>query len=86
MNEFNSGISRATDIITGVARSLVALLIALVVLFAFATLLFGTITIDHKTFNVIKNIKVFVNHFLGGGFAGLLALIVFVGFLLHRKD
>ena len=86
MNEFNSGISKATDIITGVARSLVALLIALIVLFAFAALLFGSVKIDKVSFDVVTNITSFVNTFLKGGFAGLLTLIVFVAFLLHRKD
>jgi hypothetical protein len=102
MSDYNSGISRASDMITGVARALVGLLIALIVLFVLAGIVFptdvavtgvpaiGTIpAVVAKAGlipDVIHGIKTLVSAFLNGSFAGLLALILFVGFLTHGRD
>lgn len=55
--------------------SIVNLLKGLIVLFVFANILFAT------GFDPINGIVNLVNSFLDGGFAGLLALLVFVSFL-----
>ncbi len=61
--------------IQSVVGSIVSLLKGLIVLFVFANILFVT------GFDPISGIVDLINSFLSGGFAGLLALLVFVSFL-----
>ena len=63
-----------TVMINDVAGSFVTLIKALIVAAIFANLLFTT------GFNPVGHIVDLVNTFLGGGLAGLLALMVFVSF------
>ena len=99
MSDVNSGISKASDMITGVARALVSLLIALIVLFVLAGIVFpgdlqtlveksGEVAAHYTGIipDVIKGLTTLVKSFLEGGFAGLLSLILFVGFLTHGRD
>ena len=100
MSDLNSGISKASDMITGVARALVGLLLALIVLFVLAGIVFpnelstvatvvdgkDVAAINRTIPNVINGLILLVKQFLTGGFAGLLALILFVGFLTHGRD
>ena len=101
MSDVNSGISKASDMITGVARALVGLLLALIVLFVLAGIVFpnelSTVAhlgadgkevaaVTNTIPNVIHGLITLVKQFLTGGFAGLLALILFVGFLTHGRD
>ncbi len=90
MSDFNSGINRATDIISGVSRSLVTLLLSLFVLFVFAHVLFGSgvtpaTAKGWEKINPIAGLVTLIGQFLGGGFTGLLALVFFVGFLTNSK-
>ena len=63
-----------TVMINDVAGSFVTLIKALIVAAIFANLLYTT------GFNPVGHIVDLVNTFLGGGLAGLLALMVFVSF------
>ncbi len=66
--------------IASIVRGVIGMIIQLVgAVFVLAVLfnLFHT-TAD---FNVIKNLSGIINSFLGGGFTGLIALVVFVHFL-----
>ena len=88
MSDFNSGINTVTDIISGVARSLVTLLLSLFVLFVFAHVLFAHTGDDGdawKKIHPITGLIKLINQFLGAGFTGLLALVFFVGFLTNSK-
>jgi hypothetical protein len=81
-DDFNSGISRVTGIIGGVARSLVSLLLALFVLFVFVKVLFPTTAFAGDP---IKGLMDLIDSFVTKGFTGLLALVFFVGFLTNGK-
>jgi len=101
MSDFNSGINKATDIISGVARSLVTLLLSLFVLFVFAHVLFGgdaaaaaakataagkvVAVTGWKAINPITGLIALIDKFMDGSFTGLLALVFFVGFLTNSK-
>ena len=88
MSDFNSGINRVTDVISGVARSLVTLLLSIFVLFVFAHLLFGGVGDDTAAWKGVKPIDgliALINQFFTAGFSGLLALVFFVGFLTNSK-
>jgi hypothetical protein len=89
MSDFNSGINKATDIISGVARSLVTLLLSLFVLFVFAHVLFGpaenVTPKGWQLINPIQGLITLIKTFLNGSFTGLLALVFFVGFLSNSK-
>ena len=87
MSDFNSGISKVTEMISGVARSLVTLLLSIFVLFVFAHLLFsGDAAGDAwKAIDPIPGLINLIDSFLKGGFSGLLALVFFVGFLTNSK-
>ena len=90
MSDDNSGISKASNMITGVARALVSLLIALIVLFVLAQVVFPNDVATTKDAvkiipDAIDGLKKVVGAFVDGKFTGLLALILFVGFLNHGK-
>ncbi|NIA18724.1 MAG: hypothetical protein GWO85_01350 [Simkaniaceae bacterium] len=55
--------------------SIVNLIKGLIVLFVFANIIYAT------GFDPVSGLVALVNSFLDGGFAGLLALLVFVSFL-----
>ena len=61
--------------INGVAGAVVGVIKGLIVAFVFANILYTT------GFNPIAGIVTLVNSFLGGGLAGLLALMVFASFM-----
>ncbi|NOZ03195.1 MAG: hypothetical protein GXO92_01110 [FCB group bacterium] len=61
--------------VENVVTGIVSLIKGLIVLFVFANILFAT------GFDPIGGLIDLVNAFLDGGFAGLLALLVFVAFL-----
>lgn len=90
MSDFNSGINKATDIISGVARSLVTLLLSLFVLFVFAHVLFGAGVTPGEAkgwekIDPIRGLISLIGKFMDGSFTGLLALVFFVGFLTNSK-
>ena len=64
-----------TSSVQGIANSVVSLVKALIVMFVFVNILYST------GFDPIGGIVDLVNTFLDGGFAGLLALLVFLSFL-----
>jgi hypothetical protein len=64
-----------TGTINDVAMAIVALIKGLVVAFVFANLLYTT------GFDPIGGISDLVNAFLGGGFTGLLALLIFASWM-----
>ncbi len=61
--------------VENVVNGIVSLIKGLIVLFVFANILFAT------GFDPIGGLIDLVNAFLDGGFAGLLALLVFIAFL-----
>ncbi len=63
-----------TSTVQGIANSVVGLLKALIVMFVFVNILYST------GFDPIGGIIDLVESFLDGGFAGLLALLIFVSF------
>ena len=85
-DDFNSGIAKVTAIISGVARSLVTLLLSLFVLFVFVNVLFP-VTGDMKSFigDPITGLITLIDKFVKQGFTGLLALVFFVSFLTSSK-
>ena len=75
MADVNSTVQNAASGVVGVIK-------ALIVLFVFVNIVYST------GFDPIGGIVDLVNTFLDGGFAGLLALLVFLSFLgyQYRKD
>jgi len=63
-----------TSTVQGIANSVVGLIKALIVMFVFVNILYST------GFDPIGGIVDLVESFLDGGFAGLLALLIFVSF------
>ena len=63
-----------TSTVQGIANSVVGLIKALIVMFVFLNILYST------GFDPIGGIVDLVESFLDGGFAGLLALLIFVSF------
>ena len=63
-----------TSTVSGIATSVVGLVKALIVMFVFVNILYST------GFDPIGGIVDLVESFLDGGFAGLLALLIFVSF------
>ena len=63
-----------TSTVQGIANSVVGLIKALIVMFVFVNILYST------WFDPIGGIVDLVESFLDGGFAGLLALLIFVSF------
>ena len=63
-----------TSTASGIATSVVGLVKALIVMFVFVNILYST------GFDPIGGIVDLVESFLDGGFAGLLALLIFVSF------
>ena len=61
--------------INGVAGAVVGVIKGLIVAFVFANILYNT------GFDPISGVVNLVNSFLGGGLAGLLALMVFASFM-----
>jgi hypothetical protein len=64
-----------SETVQSVVSGIVSLIKGLIVLFVFANILFAT------GFDPIGGLIDLVNAFLDGGFAGLLALLVFISFL-----
>lgn len=67
--------SDISSTVQSVVGGIVSLIKGLIVLFVFANILYAT------GFDPIGGLVDLVNAFLDGGFAGLLALLVFVSFL-----
>ena len=63
-----------TSTVQGIANSVVGLIKALIVMFVFVNILYST------GFDPIGGIVDLVESFLDGGFAGLLAWLIFVSF------
>ncbi len=63
-----------TSTVQGIANSVVGLIKALIVMFVFVNILYST------GFDPIGGLVDLVESFLDGGFAGLLALLIFVSF------
>ncbi|MBT3477966.1 MAG: hypothetical protein HOA15_08325 [Candidatus Marinimicrobia bacterium] len=63
-----------TSTVQGIANSVVGLIKALIVMFVFVNIIYST------GFDPIGGIVDLVESFLDGGFAGLLALLIFVSF------
>ena len=93
MSDVNSGISKASDIVTGVARALVGLLIALIVLFVLAGIVFpadlqtlveksGDVAAHYTGVipDVIKGLTALVKSALGGWFCWLVISNLVCGF------
>jgi len=74
-NQGGIGMADVTSTVSNAASGVVGVIKALIVLFVFVNIIYST------GFDPIGGIVDLVNTFLDGGFAGLLALLVFLSFL-----
>ena len=74
-NHGGIGMADVTSTVQNAASGVVGVIKALIVLFVFVNIIYST------GFDPIGGIVDLVNTFLDGGFAGLLALLVFLSFL-----
>ena len=74
-NQGGIGMADVTSTVQNAASGVVGVIKALIVLFVFVIIIYST------GFDPIGGIVDLVNTFLDGGFAGLLALLVFLSFL-----
>ena len=74
-NQGGIGMADVTSTVQNAASGVVGVIKALIVLFVFVNIVYST------GFDPIGGIVDLVNTFLDGGFAGLLALLVFLSFL-----
>ena len=74
-NQGGIGMADVTSTVQSAASGVVGVIKALIVLFVFVNIIYST------GFDPIGGIVDLVNTFLDGGFAGLLALLVFLSFL-----
>ena len=74
-NQGGIGMADVTSTVQNAASCVVGVIKALIVLFVFVNIIYST------GFDPIGGIVDLVNTFLDGGFAGLLALLVFLSFL-----
>ena len=74
-NQGGIGMADVTSTVQNAASGVVGVIKALIVLFVFVNIIYST------GFDPIGGIVDLVNTFLDGGFAGLLALLVFLSFL-----
>ena len=74
-NQGGIGMADVTSTVQNAASGVIGVIKALIVLFVFVNIIYST------GFDPIGGIVDLVNTFLDGGFAGLLALLVFLSFL-----